>query len=433
MRKSRQKADSFYAYLIIFTAGLFFFCESILVNTFGTLSLDIMSDFHINAYELGKLSASYLFANILLLFPAGILLDRVSVKQVLLLSIATCSVGAMIFSQTVNIHTAIACIFISGMGGTFCFLGTMKLASRWFSTHKLAWITGLIITLAMMGGLVAQTPTALLANTFGWRSVFQILSVLEAMLCLASFFILKDSPKGHGFKDLPVDLKTLWKSIQLAVKTPLNWFCGIFTSTMNLPVTLMGAIWGVPFLIQAHGFSRTQASSINALIFVGMIIGPTVAGSLSDYFKSRTKVMFFGVIISLGLILNIIFLKTQSQWIYSILFFALGLFSSVQILGYTVLVERTAQAFTGASLSISCVLVMSGGTFLQPLFGKIMQHQWDGKLIAQTPVYSAEAYQSAMIIFPIAFIIALFMTTLLNFHSKDRASAATPPTSPQAS
>ena len=135
--------------------------------------MDIMSDFHINAYELGKLSASYLLANILLLFPAGILLDRVSVKQILLLSIATCSIGAMIFSQTSNIHAAIGCIFISGVGGTFCFLGTMKLASRWFSPKKLAWVTGLIITLAMIGGLIAQTPTALLANNFGWRSVFQ--------------------------------------------------------------------------------------------------------------------------------------------------------------------------------------------------------------------------------------------------------------------
>jgi MFS family permease len=423
----RHEQNSLYAYLIILTAGLFFFCESILVNAFGTLSMDIMSDFHLNAYELGKLSASYLFANILFLFPAGILLDRVSIKQVLLLSLATCSAGAMILSQTSNIQAAIGCIFVSGMGGTFCFLGTMKLASRWFSAKHLAWITGLIVTLAMIGGLIAQTPTALIADFFGWRSVFQILSVLEALLCLTSFFILKDSPKGHGYKDLPITLKALWQSIRIAIRTPLNWICGIFTSTMNLPVTLMGAIWGVPFLMQVHHFSRTEASSINAFIFAGMIVGPAVAGKLSDYFQekfqSRTTVMFGGVLISLFLMLDIIFLQTQSQLIYSLLFFMLGLFSSVQILGYTVLVERTPQILTGASLSVSCVLVMSGGTFLQPLFGKIMQHGWNGQMQNNIPVYSTDSYQTALLIFPIAFIIALFMTVLLNGSYRNKSLA----------
>ena len=421
----RHEPNSPFAYLVILTASLFFLCESILVNAFGTLSMDMMSDFHLNAYELGKLSASYLLANILLLFPAGILLDRVSVKHTLLMALIICSVGAMVFSQTQNFFTAVGCIFISGIGGTFCFLGTMKLASRWFSAQKLAWITGLIVTMAMLGGLIAQTPVAVLANHFGWRSVFQALSVLEAFVCLLSFFILKDSPHKTDFKDLPPDLKTLSKSIQSAVRTPLNWICGIFTSAMNLPVTLMGAIWGVPFLIQVHHFSRTESSSINALIFVGMMIGPSVAGKLSDYLRSRTLVMLLGVAISLLLILSIIFLKTQTQWIYSFLFLGLGFFSSVQILGYTVLVEKTRPEHTGASLSVSCVLVMSGGTFLQPLFGKIMQIFWTGEMVGNTPWYSIHAYQAAMLIFPLAFIAALVMTMLIHYyHFREKTSPA---------
>jgi MFS family permease len=289
----------------------------------------------------------------------------------------------------------------------------MKLASRWFSPHKLAWITGLIVTLAMFGGLIAQTPTAWFAESFGWRGVFKLLSVMEALLCLVSFFLLRDSPDHPEFKDLPIDLKTFWHSIQMAVRTPLNWTAGLFTSMMNLPVTLLGAIWGVPFLVQVHHFSRTDSASINAFLFLGMMIGPALAGRLSDALKSRTTVMLGGVLLSLGLMLSIIFLNTQTSFLYGLLFFGLGLFSSVQILGYTVLVERTPKHLTGASLSVSCVLVMSGGTFLQPLFGKIMQHFWSGQMADQTPIYSKDAYQTAMLIFPIACLIALFMTVLI--------------------
>jgi hypothetical protein len=61
-----------------------------------------------------------------------------------------------------------------------------------------------------------------------------------------------------------------------------------------------------------------------------------------------------------------------------------------------------------------------------------MQYQWDGKLIAQTPVYSAEAYQTAMLIFPAAFVLALFMTILLSFQRKNRSLATLSSTPPQA-
>jgi MFS family permease len=420
----RHEVDSLFAYCVTLTAGLFFLCESILVNAFGTLSLDMMSDFHVDAYAFGKLSASYLLANILLLFPAGILLDRLSVKKVLLFSITTCALGAMIFSQTAHFYTAVGCIFISGAGGTFCFLGTMKLASRWFSPQKLAWVTGLIVTLAMLGGLIAQTPVAILANHFGWRSLFQVLAFVEAFFCLLTFLILKDSPEKDDFTDLPLSLASVFKSIQIAIRTPLNWVCGIFTSTMNLPVTLIGAVWGVPFLIQAHHFSRTESASINAFIFIGMMIGPAISGKLSDYLRSRTLIMAGGTLVSLAVILAIMLFTSDTAWTYRFLFFSLGFFSSVQILGYTVLVENTPPAMTGASLSVSCVLVMSGGTFLQPLFGKIMQLYWTGEMANHTPVYSTQAYHTAMMMLPVAFCIALAMIVILYRKSLKKAPLA---------
>jgi MFS family permease len=195
---------------------------------------------------------------------------------------------------------------------------------------------------------------------------------------------------------------------------------------MNLPITLIGAVWGVPFLIQVHHFSRTESASINAFIFIGMMIGPAVAGKVSDYLQSRTLIMTTGVLASLAVILGMMFLSTDSLWVYRGLFFALGFFSSVQILGYTVLVENTPPAMTGASLSVSCVLVMSGGTFLQPIFGKIMQLRWTGETLQNTPIYSSQAYHSAMMILPVAFGIALLMIGILYRRSLKKIPTSFP-------
>lgn len=411
MLKSVQ--DSKKAILVVFSATIFFFLESVLQNLFGTLSHEMMSAFHINAYQLGKLSAAYLFATILFLFPAGMILDRVSIRKVLVIAIACCALTAWVFYHTTNAYTATICMFISGIGGTFCFLGTMKLASRWFTGKNLAVVTGLVVTSAMMGGFVAQTPIAILTHHFGWRSAFLFIMFAEAALCLWVAAMVKDFPEKFKDHKKAQGLKSIKNSIVVAFTTKTNWLGGLFTSALNLPVTVMGAIWGVPFLMQAHHFNRTTATSINALIFIGMMIGPPCAGWLSDKVKSRTTPMFAGTLISMLLITLIIFSNFQTYFMYAFLFLSLGFFSSVQILGYTIIVEHSKSEYTGASLSVAAVLVMSGGTFMQPLFGKIMQWHWTGTMHNGAPTYSLHAYQDALLILPIALVIALGLIVML--------------------
>ncbi|NCX93360.1 MAG: MFS transporter, partial [Gammaproteobacteria bacterium] len=319
LKKYLRKQDTPGAWIIVFSATLFFFFESILVNLFGTLSKDMMNAFHIDAFGLGKLSASYLFANILLLFPAGILLDRFSIKKILLLAVLTSATASAFLYHTSNIHLAMICVFVSGLGGTFCFLGTMKLASRWFTPKKLALVTGFVVMSAMLGGFVAQTPVAYLAEHAGWRSAFLVLSSFEFLLFIWLSLSLENWPieRPHSSGE---SIQHLKHSIKIALSTPLNWLCGFFTSALNLPVTLLGAIWGVPLLMQAHGFDRVTASSINSMIFLGMMIGSPLSGWVSDRCRSRLLPMTIGSILSLLLILFLIFAPTQTATAYSLLF-----------------------------------------------------------------------------------------------------------------
>ena len=135
-------------WLVPLVAALFFFYEFVQMLMPNSLRPDLMQAFHIDATQLGLLSSCYFWANLLFLFPAGMILDRFSTKKVMLITLSLCVVGTLLFSQATDFSMAIAVRFITGIGSAFCFLGCIRLASRWLPAKHMALIAGLIVTMA---------------------------------------------------------------------------------------------------------------------------------------------------------------------------------------------------------------------------------------------------------------------------------------------
>lgn len=208
-------------WLVTLTAALFFFYEFIQLNLFNAIDVQLMQAFKLNAPQLGQLSSMYFYANALLLFPAGILLDRFSTKKLVLGALVVCTIGTFIFGIAESYSVAAVGRFMVGMGAAFCFLSCIRLASRWFPPSKMALVTGLVVTMAMLGGLVAQTPLTILSGIVGWRNAVLIDAAFGVVILLAIFFIVQDRPPGsHEVAQADhAHLKTLgfWPSIKLVL------------------------------------------------------------------------------------------------------------------------------------------------------------------------------------------------------------------------
>ena len=84
---------------------------------------------------------------------------------------------------------------MTGIGSAFCFLSCIRLASRWFPSHRMALISGIIVTMAMAGGMAAQGPMTWLAETFGWRHALMIDAAFGVV-------VFADHPPGHRANQL---------------------------------------------------------------------------------------------------------------------------------------------------------------------------------------------------------------------------------------
>lgn len=401
-------------WIVCFSAALFFFYEFIQMNMFNTISADLMRDFAINATQLGNLSAIYFYANLLFLPVAGMLLDRFSTRRIILATILLCAVGIGTFALAHSVMIAGIARFMSGIGSAFCFLSSIRLASRWFPTQRMALVSGLIVTMAMTGGMVAQTPLTFMVELVGWRHALLLDAGLGFIIAAIIWCTVRDFPLGTSApKHDSSKNGSVLKSWRAAYLNWQNWLAGIFTSLMNLPIALLGAIWGNLYLQQVQHLSSMQSSYVVMMLFVGTIVGGPALGWFSDRIGRRRFPMILGVILSLVVVLTIMYVPALPLSAYLILFFGLGVITSAQVVSYPLVAESNPTALTATAVSVVSFCAISGYAIFQPLFGWFMDLDWHGTIVNNMHIYSANDFHRALLIIPVGFIFALLASMLL--------------------
>ena len=405
------------AWLVCMTATLFFFYEFLLMNMFNAIAPSIERTFHINAAGLGRLSADYFWADLLFLFPAGLLLDRFSTRKIILSAMGLCIVSTFGFAIANNLHYAAVFRFLSGIGNAFGLLSCVRLAARWFEPKRLALVTGVVITFAMLGGMVAQTPLTLAVEHLGWRHALLMNSFIGIVFLICIFCIVRDYPKSAVCQNT-LEKQTLqsigfWRSIALAIKNKQNWLAGVYTNMMNMPLVLLGAIYGASYLHQAQGLSQEKASWIISTLFLGTIVGSPLMGWLSDKIARRVMPMFVGALLCLGLILILLYWPHLTLIKLASLFFLIGFVSSTQVISYPLVAESNPRALTGTGMGLASLIIMSGYAIFQPVCGMLMDSHWQHRVVDGVPVYSAQDYRFAFLLIPVGFVIGLVSTFFL--------------------
>jgi MFS family permease len=397
--------SSFQAWLIVLTSALFFFYEFVQLNIFNVINNDLMQAFGVGATGVSNLSAGYFYADVILLLPAGMILDRFSVRTVLSIAMVFSIIGTFGLSLSHDYWLAFIMRLFSGFGAAFNLLSSLKLASRWFPEAKLSLVTGVVVTMAMIGGVISQTPMSLLSDAVGWRHALQIDGSMGIIFLLLIITIVRDFPKGSIDK-LSRDISAGFM-LKKVLSNGQNTLAAFYTSLMNLPILIFAALWGIDYLTKVDGFTATQASLMTSMIFIGMIIGCPLVGELADKLKRKKGLMIITGLLALVTILLMRYLAAPSLSQMLLLNFFLGLFISGQVLSYPLITEKNPHALTGSALGYASVIIMLGGALGQPLMGFLLD------MHASNGDYTVSDYQFAFMIFPALFVVGIFCAFFL--------------------
>lgn len=396
------------AWLAALSAALFFFYDFVIMQMGGTLKLDWMNEFGLTATQFSLLASMFLYGNTLMLIPAGIIMDRYSIRKVMLRVIPISLIATGVFTVTHSVWVAEVARFVQGSCNAFCFLSCVLVTSQFFEEKWRGFVMGLIVTLAMLGGVVAQTPLALLVNLIGWREALLGLTCLGMVALLAFSVFVFDARRFDEIK-LPT-LKEEYEGFVSAFKNSKTWGYGLYISFMNLPVMVVAGLWGITYLQEVHHLAFTEACFVNSLIMIGTIVGSPVLGSLSDRFEKRQTVMAYSSVVAFFILLSVLYSHIESVYVMSVLFFLLGFATSAQVIGYPVISEKNPVELQAKAAGIASIAIMGGAALAENVTGWLleMHHRYYGHddLVV---IFSERDFQYAFTLMLLGFVISFFI------------------------
>jgi MFS family permease len=400
LTETTQKATP-YCWIMWSMAAAFIFYKYVVEVSPSVMTDELMQAYSIHGARLGNLAASYFYAYLLMQLPVGILLDRYGVRFITFFAIIFCAAGTLLLGHTDNIFYAEIGRFISGFGAAFAAVSMLKLTATWFSTRQFALLAGLMMSVGMTGAVFGQAPLAEMISSLGWRLSLTVIGFIGLLLAVAYLFIVRDKPKLKNHEPYP-----FLKGLGLLLKNNQTWWLSIYSGLAFTPISVLGGVWGVPFLITSFHFTRTAAATDISLVFIGFAIGAPLFGFISDRLGKRKPVILAGTFISTILAIFIVYIHL-SLWALALGFFAFGFFLSTFMLSFAMIRENnplfiaaTALAFMNLFNALLCALS-------EPLVGLILDILWGGKKSHNIPVFTATNYEIALTLIPVYLILAM--------------------------
>ncbi len=372
---------------------------------------ELTRDFAVGPASLGILAASYFWIYTLMQIPTGILADTLGPRRIVAFGGMVAGAGSILFAQADTLGVAVLGRTLVGLGVSFPFIALLKINAAWFPEHKFATMSGLTMFIGNLGAAVAATPLAWVVGVVSWRTVFVCMGLFSIALAVLSWLRVRDRPEEAGLPTLrelsgkaahePITAD--WKAGLRRVARNRSTWPGLFVNTgIAGSFFSFAGLWGVPWLMHAHGMDRALAAQHSTLMLVVFAFSCLFIGRLSDRLQRRKSVMLaFGIAYLLcwfPMMLGV----TLTPFTGYALFALLGLSASAFTLSWACAKEVNPPALSGMATSVVNTGCFLGAALQQPLVGWVIEWQMGG--IGQP---TAEAMTAGMRVFGVAAVIGL--------------------------
>ena len=275
---------------------------------------------------------------------AAALMDRFTVRKVVMGALTTVSTGAFL---TTLIHAPWQLVatwgVIVGIGtGSMALVFAATVANRWFVQRRGLVIGGLTAASAT-GQLIFLPGLTRLSELHGWKSIGLTIGAASLIMVPMIYLFLREKPADLGLlpygapADWQPPVKSEMNAARLAIVTLKEasahkdfWYltgsffvCGLSTS----------GLIGTHFIPAAHdhGMAQVVAASLLALVGVFDVIGTLFSGWLTDKYDPRKLLFFYYGLrgLSLFLLPSILFSTMHPSTLVFIIFYGLDWVATV--------------------------------------------------------------------------------------------------------
>lgn len=377
----------------------------------NSIPQELLSAFSINDKNLLFFTLWYFAGYIIMQIPAGILLDCFGIDKILFFAPFICGLGSFLFGATSFFSIAQLGRFLMGLGGAFAFIG-MIYSCYTIQYRRLSLCIGLGFSISILGAFGIEQFNIYLTESFNFHFPSYSMAIIGLLLGSGLYFCSK-KPKEElipSKKKLHIQQKLF-----TICKNPQSWINATTAMLFYITPATYASFWGIPYLHLKREVPYGLALLCISTIFIGWAIGAPIIGYCSDRLQKRLPFVQTSIMLSILVIISIIYLPIFSDLLIWVLHLLLGIFSSTQLLHFSLAIEINKFLERGISLAITNTVVSLGLLALQPIIGILLKRH-SKTILPNLDSYGIDDFQFAFMVFP----ITLFSAFILSFFIKEK-------------
>jgi MFS transporter, ACS family, glucarate transporter len=271
-------------------------------NSISVVGVNITDELGLDDKQWGLVLGAFSLAYGAFEIPTGLLVDRYGPKVTLFRIVIWWSVFTILTGFAQGFYFLLIVRFLFGAGEAGAFPTASVAIARWFPTIERGRIQSVVWMGSRMGGAMAPFLSLMIAETYGWRTVFFGFGCLGAIWALFWWFWFRDEPRD--MKGISAEELTFIESTRSIKSTnhkllPFSTLLksGNLWALMGMyHFLLYGAYfymsWMPKYLEKGRGISKADLGWMVSLPFILGMAGCLCGGFASDYLVKKRGLKF---------------------------------------------------------------------------------------------------------------------------------------------
>lgn len=411
---------------VVFAGAAFAYLVGVMQRTsFGVAGVDATERFAVSAAAISIVAVVQIVVYAVLQIPVGVLADRVGAPPLIVAGAVIMAVGQGVLAIAGDIGIALLARVLVGAGDALIFVSVMRLLPAWFQGRILPQLSQWVGMTGQLGQVVSAFPFAFLLHLQGWTPAFLLASavgLLTAGVGLAALRRGADRVTTAEIRTIEPSERGLRASFGRP-GTQLGFWAHLLAGTVP---TMLGILWGYPFLRAGLGYEPATASGVFTLMVIGTFVSGPIVGLLVARHPMRRSDLVLAITWGVY-ILWAVALLWQPQpplWLVALLFLGVGTCGPASLVGLDVARSANPRHAYGSATGIANTGGFIGG-FIGMLLVGVVLDLVDEVRVAQgaaSDLYSLEGFRVA---FLSSYLIAIVGTVGLLWkrrHTRRRLS-----------
>jgi predicted MFS family arabinose efflux permease len=338
-----------------------------------TIGLDLMRDLAIGPEALGALTGAFFFGFAAMQIPCGFLFDHFGPRRSVAGMLIVATIGGAIFALAPSWRILLTGRVLMGCGFGVMLIGSMVVISRWFPPDRFSTVTAFVMSIGLLGNLLATTPLAWASQAIGWRSVFGLAVVFTALAAVTVWLVVRDAPSGHPFlARAPEPPRQMLQGLLEVLRNPrLRPILALNFCNYACTFTVQG-LWGGPFLREVHGLSAIEAGNVLLVAVIAYQCGMLTFGPLDRLLDTRKWIAAGGTLAIICILATLALVSHPPVWLPIGAIHGIGFFSASSTMVMTHGRGTIPDRLIGRGIATINTFVMLGVACMQTLSGIIV-------------------------------------------------------------